>query len=228
MPQYKVQTGDTLSGIAAQHQMSVNEIKSSNKIITDVNHIETGWTLDIPASKTPSRGTMPAAKAANDVSTGESCSVCGLECAALLHLTDEPGTVYALTQRQLNEIELEIQELQAPLRELKKKEEGPEADIPIAREAAWNKLKALGALPAPEKSSTAEEILKEYEAKWALAEKRLDHQKRRHIRIRFEINRIDCRSQSPRLCVGSSRKPPCGQVTLLSRKSTPSPSARKN
>jgi hypothetical protein len=191
MPQYKVQSGDTLSGIAAQHQVSVNEIKSSNKIITDVNHIETGWTLDIPASKTSSRGTMPAAKAANDASTGESCSACGLECAALLHLTDEPGTVYALTQRQLDEIELEIQELQAPLRQLKTKEEGPEADIPVAREAAWNKLKELGALPAPEKSSTAEEILNEYEAKWALAKKRLDHQKRRHIRIRFEIDRID-------------------------------------
>lgn len=190
MPNYKVQPGDTLTDIAARHQVSVSDIKASNDIIADVNHIEAGWSLEIPGSETASTCAMPAAKASNDASTGEESSACGVECAALLHLTDEPDTVYALTQMQLDEIDSEIEVLQAPLVELKQKEEGPEADVPAAREVAWNKLKDLGALPAPEKSSTAQDLLNEYEAKWALARKRLDHQKRRHTRIRFEIDRI--------------------------------------
>jgi len=145
----------------------------------------------MPEHKVQPGCSMPAAKASNDASTGQATSACGIECVALLHLTDEPDTVYALTQRQLDEIELEIKELQAPLEALKLKEDGPEDDIPAARESAWNALKDLGALPAPKKSTTAEELLAEYEAKWALARKRLEHQKRRYIRIRFEIDRIN-------------------------------------
>lgn len=190
MPSYKVQSGDTLTDIAARYQVSVNDIKASNDIISDVNHIEAGWTLDIPETAGSSTCSMPPAKTSNDASTGEEYSACAVECAALLHLTDEPDTVYALTRSQLEEIELEIEELQAPLVELREKEEGPDADIPAAREVAWEQLKSLGALPAPKKSSTAQELLSEYEAKWALARKRLDHQRRRHIRIRFEIDRI--------------------------------------
>lgn len=190
MPSYKVQSGDTLTDIAARHQVAVNDIKASNDIISDVNHIEAGWTLDIPETDGSSTCSMPPAKASNDASTGEEYSACAVECAALLHLTDEPDTVYALTRSQLDEIELEIEELQAPLVELQQKEKGPEADIPAAREVAWGKLKNLGALPAPEKSSTTQELLNEYEAKWALARKRLDRQRRRHTRIRFEIDRI--------------------------------------
>ncbi|MDI9246712.1 LysM peptidoglycan-binding domain-containing protein [Marinobacter sp. CHS3-4] len=190
MPEYKVQPGDTLTGIAARHEVSVSDIKASNDIIGDINHIESGWLLNIPGPEASSTCTMPPSKAANDVSTGEASSACGVEYAALLHLTDEPDTVYALTQMQLDEIDSEIKTLQEPLIELKHKEEGPEADIPAAREVAWNKLKELGALPAPKKSSTAEELLNQYEAKWALERRRLDHQRRRHTRIRFEIDRI--------------------------------------
>lgn len=191
MPSYKVQSGDTLTDIAARHQVSVNDIKASNDIISDVNHIEAGWTLDIPETDGSSTCSMPPAKASNDASTGEDSSPCTVECAALLHLTDEPDTVYALTQREVSQIEQEIKELQAPLEELRLKEEGPESDIPAARESAWNKLKELGALPAPKTSSTAQELLAEYEIKWALARKRLDRQKRRYTRIRFEIDRIE-------------------------------------
>ncbi len=46
--------------------------------------------------------------------------------------------------------------------ELAEAEKGDSGKIPEARGKAWNKLKELGALPRPEKSTTAADLLAEY------------------------------------------------------------------
>lgn len=191
MPQYQVKAGDTLSQIAAAHQVSVSELQAENSFITDPDHIETGWRLSIPASRPESGPALPPAQSANDSSTDDvECSACQLEYVAFLHVTEETETVYALTQAQLDEVDAEVSTLHAPLKELKQAEAGSVDDIPTAREAAWNQLKELGALPRPKESTTAEDLLTEYEARWTRENQELERQERRLRRIEWEIGQI--------------------------------------
>lgn len=190
MPQHKVLAGETLSGIAAQYQVSLDAMQTENPIIKDVNDIETGWTLSVPESSA-STSDMPAAQSANDDTTDDiECSDCALECVALVQVTGEDDIVYALTETQFRHLNDEIEVLNAPMVELKKAEDGDKADIPAAREKTWKKLRELGALPRPEPSTTAEELLKEYEARWQREQSRLEHQRRRRRRIEYEIDQI--------------------------------------
>lgn len=190
MPQHKVLAGETLSGIAAQYQVSLDAMQAENPIIKDVNDIEAGWTLSVPESSASKNG-MPAAQSANDDTTDDvECSDCALECVALVQVTGEDDTVYALTETQFRHLNDEIEILNAPMAELKKAEEGNESDIPAARDKTWKKLRELGALPGPEHSTTAEELLKEYEARWKREQARLEHQRRRKRRIEYEIDQL--------------------------------------
>ncbi|MEQ9546790.1 MAG: LysM peptidoglycan-binding domain-containing protein [Marinobacter sp.] len=190
MPQHKVLAGETLSGIAAQYQVSLDAMQAENPIIKDVNDIEAGWTLSVPESSA-SKNDMPAAQSANDDTTDDvECSDCALECVALVQVTGEDDAVYALTETQFRHLNDEIEILNAPMAELKKAEEGNESDIPAAREKTWKKLRELGALPRPEHSTTAEELLKEYEVRWQREQARLEHQRRRKERIEYEIDQI--------------------------------------
>ncbi|WP_203144003.1 LysM peptidoglycan-binding domain-containing protein [Marinobacter mangrovi] len=191
MPQYQVKAGDTLSQIAAAHQVSVSELQAENTFITDPDHIEAGWRLSIPAGRPESGPALPPAQSANDSSTDDvECSACQLEYVAFLHVTEDTETVYALTQAQLDEVDAEVSTLHAPLKELKQAEAGSVDDIPAAREAAWNQLKELGALPRPKESTTAEDLLTEYEARWTQENQELERQERRLHRIKWEIGQI--------------------------------------
>lgn len=190
MPQHKVLAGETLSGIAAQYQVSLDAMQAENPNIKDVNDIEAGWTLSVPESSA-SKNDMPAAQSANDDTTDDvEISDCALECVALVQVTGEDNAVYALTETQFRHLNDEIEILNAPMAELKKAEEGNESDIPAAREKTWKKLRELGALPRPEHSTTAEELLKEYEVRWQREQARLEHQRRRKKRIEYEIDQI--------------------------------------
>ncbi|MBO6812596.1 MULTISPECIES: LysM peptidoglycan-binding domain-containing protein [Marinobacter] len=190
MPQHEVQSGETLSAIASKYQVSLDAIKSENPIIKDVNHIEAGWNLTVPENSAD-RGVLPAAQSANDDTKDDlECSQCSIECEALVHVTGEEDTVYALSRTQLQDLYREIETLNKPLAELKRAEAGPEEDIPAAREKAWGSLRKLGALPETEQSSTAKELLNDYEARWKRERQRLEHQRRREKRIEYEINQI--------------------------------------
>ncbi|AXS84777.1 MULTISPECIES: LysM domain-containing protein [Marinobacter] len=190
MPQHKVQSGETLSGIASRYEVSLDEIKAENPIIQDVNHIEAGWNLTVPDNPA-TRNALPPAQSANDDTKDDlECSQCSIECEALVHVTGEEDVLYALTRTQLRDLHREIETLNEPLIELKAAEEGPKAEIPAAREKAWNRLRKLGALPKPEHSSTAKELLRDYEARWKRERQRLEHQRRRAKRIEYEINQI--------------------------------------
>lgn len=190
MPQHEVQSGETLSAIASKYQVSLDAIKSENPIIKDVNHIEAGWNLTVPENSAD-RGVLPAAQSANDDTKDDlECSQCSIECEALVHVTGEEDTVYALSRTQLKDLYREIETLNKPLAELKRAEAGPVEDITAAREKAWGSLRKLGALPETEQSSTAKELLNDYEARWKRERQRLEHQRRREKRIEYEINQI--------------------------------------
>lgn len=190
MPQHKVLAGETLSAIAARYQVSLDAMQAENPTIKDVNHIEVGWTLSVPESSA-SKNDMPAAQSANDDTTDDvECSDCALECVALVQVTSEDDTIYALTEAQFRHLNDEIEVLNAPMAELKETEDKDKADIPAARERTWKKLRELGALPRPEHITTAEELLKEYEARWQREQARLEHQRRRKRRIEHEIDQI--------------------------------------
>lgn len=190
MPQHKVKSGETLSGIASRYKVSPDAIQAENSIIKNANHIEAGWNLTVPES-TAEQDALPAAQSANDDSRDDvECSDCTVECEALVHVTGEEQTVYALTCTQMKELYDEIDTLNEPLVELRKAEGGQENEIPAAREKAWSKLRELGALPKPQHSSTAEELLRDYEARWKRERARLEHQRRRQKRIEYEIDQI--------------------------------------
>lgn len=140
MPQHEVQSGETLSAIASKYQVSLEAIKSENPIIKDVNHIEAGWNLTVPENSVDQKA-FPAAQSANDDTTDNlECSQCSIECEALVHVTGEEDTVYALSRTQLKDLYREIETLNRPLSELKRAEAGPVEDIPAAREKAWDSL----------------------------------------------------------------------------------------
>lgn len=190
MQPHNVQPGETLSQIASRYDVSVDAIQVQNPIIKDVNHIEAGWSLSIPKTAKPKKA-FPAAQSANDDSSDSvECSDCTLECVALVQLSENDEQVFALTEAQLKELEDETDLLNKPLAELAKAEEGDQSKIPKAREKAWNRLKELGALPKPEQTNTARELLADYEARWRRDQERLEHQRRRKKRITYEIDNV--------------------------------------
>lgn len=46
---YTVKSGDTLSGIARRHRVTIGAIQQSNPQIKNINHIQPNWKLEIPA-----------------------------------------------------------------------------------------------------------------------------------------------------------------------------------
>ncbi|OHY79172.1 hypothetical protein [Marinobacter sp. AC-23] len=134
---------------------------------------------------------LPFPKSASDASsTDASCSECQLEFVELVHVTGETGAVHALTKRQCDELSSAIEKLQLPLKSLKQAESGSKDRIPEARAKAWHALKDLDALPPIASSTTAQELMKEYRARWQQAEQRLKRQERRRERIRNELAQI--------------------------------------
>lgn len=190
MQQHKVQSGETLSRIASHYSVSLEALKAQNPIIKEVNHIEAGWNLSIPKAAAPTTPLPPAHSANDDSSDDVECSDCSLEYVGLVQLTENDEQVFALTKTQMKELEYETHLLNEPLAELAEAEEGDQSKILQAREKAWNRLKELGALPKPEQTTTARELLADYEARWKRDLERLEHQRRRKKRITYEIENL--------------------------------------
>lgn len=189
--QHEVRAGETLSQIAQRYQVPVSEIQARNPIIQDPDLIQVGWNLNIPANSSVSSEDLPPPRSANDTSSTEaSCTDCQVELVELVHITGETGSVHALTERQRNELDKAVEALQAPLQDLQQAESGPEDRIPAAKEETWRTLKDLDALPPTSSSTTAQELLDEYQARWQQAQQRLDRQQRRRERIREELGQI--------------------------------------
>src|SRR5690554_98472 len=89
---YRVQSGDTLSAIAVQHQTSIAELQTINPQITNKDHIQIGWELKIPANgdsaKVNGSKALRAPLSTNNKSKGQaSCTECSVEYTEIIHVT---------------------------------------------------------------------------------------------------------------------------------------------
>lgn len=142
-------------------------------------------------------GLLPP-RAANDSSSTEaSCPDCQVKFVELLHITGEFDVVHALTERQCNELNDSIMELQAPLEKLQQAEGGAEDRVAEAKAEVWQELKELDVLPPTSTSTSAGELLQEYRGRWQHAQQRLDRQERRRDRIRKEVEQLRREVLSP-------------------------------
>ena len=97
---YTVKSGDTLGSIAAANKCSVADLRALNPIITDPNHIQNGWTLQLPAA---SSKTLPPPKHAENQSTTavKGAIECKDELVEVIHITGEDH-FYVLTEKESN------------------------------------------------------------------------------------------------------------------------------
>ncbi|WP_095047529.1 LysM domain-containing protein [Pseudomonas sp. Irchel s3h9] len=95
---YTVKSGDTLGSIAAANKCSVADLRALNPIITDPNHIKTGWALKLPAAKS-----LPPPKHADNQSTTavKGAVECKDELVEVIHITGEEH-FYILTEKESN------------------------------------------------------------------------------------------------------------------------------
>jgi murein DD-endopeptidase MepM/ murein hydrolase activator NlpD len=99
---YTVKSGDTLGSIAAANKCSAADLRALNPIITDPNHIKTGWTLKLP---TASAKALPPPKHAENQSTTavKGAIECKDELVEVIHITGEEH-FYILTEKESNEL----------------------------------------------------------------------------------------------------------------------------
>jgi murein DD-endopeptidase MepM/ murein hydrolase activator NlpD len=72
---YLIQPGDTLSGIAASHGVSLASVEASNTKLSDPNLIYTGQTVEIPSGSSASQGSSSTqSTAATDSGTQSTSS----------------------------------------------------------------------------------------------------------------------------------------------------------
>lgn len=102
---YTVKSGDTLGSIAAANKCSVADLRALNPIITDSNHIKTGWALKLPDT---SAKAMPPPKHADNQSTTavKGAVECKDELVEVIHITGEEH-FYILTEKESNALKKE-------------------------------------------------------------------------------------------------------------------------
>ncbi|WDH35667.1 LysM peptidoglycan-binding domain-containing protein [Pseudomonas chlororaphis] len=97
---YTVKSGDTLGSIAAANKCSVADLRALNPIITDPNHIKTGWTLKLPIAS--AKALPPPKHAENQSTTAVKGAVeCKDELVEVIHITGEEH-FYVLTEKESN------------------------------------------------------------------------------------------------------------------------------
>ena len=67
---YVVQSGDTMSGIAAAHNMTLAALEAANPQVTDPNNIQPGLVLNIVGGRSPPAAAPPATSPSGAISIG--------------------------------------------------------------------------------------------------------------------------------------------------------------
>lgn len=135
MPQYEVRSGDTLSAIARDHQVTIAALKAENPRIKDADHIEAGWTLSIPASSSGAVA-MPEPKSAGRPASSEcAATACRTEYADIIHEmgAGDEAWCLALPDAAAEDLYREIEEMDALMAEFRGAQErahDPESDQP--------------------------------------------------------------------------------------------------
>lgn len=164
MLQYTVQPGDTLSGIAHKHQVTVEAIQSENPRITDINHIEAGWQLRIPANDRDSGGDLPPPLAASNNETFDpECKVCSDEYADIIHVTGATDDQWclALPESAAEELYREIErvdELMAAFKAAQSKAENDQTEGDADPRKAWLQQAAEEGVIDPEPEQPEEPV----------------------------------------------------------------------
>ncbi|MCK7549455.1 LysM peptidoglycan-binding domain-containing protein [Marinobacter koreensis] len=141
MPHYEVQSGDTLSAIARDHQVSIAALRAENPRIKDADHIEAGWTLSIPPSSSGAVA-MPEPKTAGQPASSEcAAKACRTEYADIIHEmgAGDEAWCLALPDAAAEELYREIEEMDALMAEFRaaqNKAQDPGSDQP-SPERQW-------------------------------------------------------------------------------------------
>ncbi|EMP57328.1 peptidoglycan-binding LysM [Marinobacter santoriniensis NKSG1] len=141
MPHYEVQSGDTLSAIARDHQVSIAALRAENPRIKDADHIEAGWTLSIPPSSSGALA-MPEPKTAGQPTSSEcAAKACRTEYADIIHEmgAGDEAWCLALPDAAAEELYREIEEMDALMAEFRaaqNKAQDPGSDQP-SPERQW-------------------------------------------------------------------------------------------
>lgn len=163
MQMHKVQSGDTLSAIAHQYQTTVDELQSVNPRITDVDYIQIGWELKIPANNGAEAAkdaqTLPPPRSAGNESSGQaSCTECSGDYAEVIHVMgagDDEWCV-ALPDEAADDLYREITEIDALMAEFNQAQnaaENSQADEPSPKRQWMQKASEMGVIdPAPDEN----------------------------------------------------------------------------
>lgn len=157
MPQYTIQSGDTLSGIAQQYGTTVSELQAANPEITDPNLIQAGATLNIAEQQAGiSTSDVEQIPSEIDVSTGEE------PITELLQEGSYSGTIERTTQGALSEVERVLLDI--------RKQQAEAATTAIEKEKTAKEAEALGLETFREKESELD-IYKRFEKETGLKER---------------------------------------------------------
>ncbi len=163
MQMHKVQAGDTLSAIAYRYQTTVDELQSVNPQITDIDYIQVGWELKIPATDVAEAANdaqpLPPPRSTGDESSGQaSCTECSDEYAEVIHVTgagDDEWCV-ALPEEAADDLYREITAIDALMAEFSQAQnaaENPQAGEPGPKRQWMQKASEMGVIdPAPDEN----------------------------------------------------------------------------
>lgn len=153
---YRVQSGDTLSAIAVQHQTSIAELQAINPQISNEDHIQIGWELKIPATgdSTTVNGSkaLRSPRSTNNKSKGQaSCTECSEEYTEIIHITgasDDEWCV-ALPESAAKELIQEVDfvdGLMAEFKEAQNAHHDPQSSEPSPKRRWMQKAEEMGVI----------------------------------------------------------------------------------
>ena len=163
MQTHKVQSGDTLSAIARHYQTTIDELQSVNPQITDIDYIQVGWELKIPANDAAEAANdaqiLPPPRSAGNESSGQSsCTECSDEYAEVIHVmgADDGEWCVALPEEAADDLYQEIAEIDALMAEFSQAQDSTadaHADEPGPKRRWMQKAAEMGVIdPAPDEN----------------------------------------------------------------------------
>lgn len=160
---YRVQSGDTLSAIAVQHQTSETELQALNPQITNQHHIQIGWELKIPANEGSGTAgdtqSLRSPRSTGSESKGQaSCTECSEEYTEIIHVTgasDDEWCV-ALPESAASDLLQEAERIDALMKEFQEAQNAaydPQSDEMSPKRRWMQKAAEMGVIePASDES----------------------------------------------------------------------------